>query len=189
MKSWIMFKPAMVDAILAGRKSQTRRIVPADHQLLSEAEIIERCAYPVGSRPYVRESYWTRKETGEYAYGEISPSGSTWKHVPSIFMPKIHSRLSITVVGVKVQRLTDVTEYEATAEGMIPNWLLGDLSGWSAEDHGYLPLNWQKLSYDDYVFYSARDAFLASWDYLHPEAPTAANPLILAYQFVGDLCR
>ena len=178
----------MVDAILAGRKSQTRRIVPADHQLLSEAKIIERCAYPVDSRPYVRESYWTRKETGEYAYGELSPGGSAWQHVPSIFMPKIHSRLSIAVVGVKVQRLLDITEYEATAEGMIPNWT-GDLPGWNADEHGYLPLNWQKLhKEDDYVFYSARDAFLTSWDYLHPEAPTAANPLILVYQFGVDTC-
>ena len=133
----ILFNAPMVRALLAGTKTQTRRIVKARdlewmdvHQGLREPDNAERCPYgqPGGDRLYVRETW-----AAPHAYDHLSPrlipqdarihyaatedrGGLLWR--PSIHMPRWASRITLEVTGVRVERLQDISEKDAIAEGI-----------------------------------------------------------------------
>lgn len=139
----ILFSGPMVRAILAGRKTQTRRVVK-----LNDAGRVARggrqwhidddhaalaCPYgQPGDRLWVRET-WARayvhqalSEHYVYAAGDNSTDyGGPWK--PSIHMPRAASRITLEVTDVRVERLQDISEADAIAEGMDPSpGLVGD---------------------------------------------------------------
>ena len=71
---------------------------------------------------WVRET-WSRVETGEYLYkadNEKPFSYLGWR--PSIHMPKEAARLFLRVTEVRVERLQDITEEGALAEGVPDEW-------------------------------------------------------------------
>lgn len=139
----ILFSTEMVKAILDGRKTQTRRLIKGvekanrykghwqpeldgievyDFQtgnLLGEISV--KCKYNVGDILWVRETwqhigygtYNFRADGGERKYGT---NGARW--MPSIFMPKDACRLFLKVTKIKVQRLQDISEDDAMAEGV-----------------------------------------------------------------------
>lgn len=132
----ILFNTEMVRAILDGRKSCTRRLVKPEPQ--GYFEVSEEPLYIYDTdvnqgkitppyQPsdilYVRESY--SELTFGYVYkadGEnIDHLGNVIKWHPSIHMPKEAARIWLRVMDVRVERLQDVTEDGAKAEGAIDN--------------------------------------------------------------------
>ena len=136
----LMFKAPLVRAILEGRKTQTRRIAkPVRHPdlgnvyspgaLVLEHEpqhVINRaCPYgQPGDRIYVRETFSQHPEWGQLAFradGEEFEDADGWlwepKWMPSIHMPKDLARIWLEVTGVRVERLQDISEADALAEG------------------------------------------------------------------------
>lgn len=146
----ILFSGEMVRAILDGRKTQTRRIarpllgVDLDavvwhaHEeafrpwLVGEIGDPILCPYGVpGDRLWVRETWsvlypqhvdspdeptFYRADYTEAQQRElILPS---WR--PSIFMKRARSRITLEIVGVRVERLQDITDEDAKAEGVYP---------------------------------------------------------------------
>ena len=107
----ILFSTDMVQAIIDGRKTQTRRIAKTD-----------KPPYKAGDILYVRET-WTQASNGNYLYKANSLSKETdntdsffyWK--PSIHMPKAAARIFLEVVSIRKERLQDITEEDAKAEG------------------------------------------------------------------------
>ena len=113
----ILFSAPMVRAILAGTKTQTRRVCkPAEAQGMTyvvncmdgtwrneEGDMPSfRCPHGVpGDRLWVRESHWWFKD---------EPA--------SIHMPRWASRITLEVTGVRVERLQDISEADAIAEGI-----------------------------------------------------------------------
>lgn len=85
------------------------------HKLLAAVE--KTPPYRPGDILYVRET-WGDGVT-HYLYRADYPDGSTYipKWRPSIHMPKEAARLFLRVTGVRVQKLKDVTEADARAEG------------------------------------------------------------------------
>lgn len=134
----ILFNTEMVRAILDGRKSCTRRLVKflpgenprwtgyiKDGLMLYNGKnepCIRKAPYQPGDTLYVRET-WKKAPNGYYYYedwqrGDIADL-TKWK--PSIHMPKEAARICLKVTSVRTERLQDVTEDGAKAEGAIDN--------------------------------------------------------------------
>lgn len=147
----IIFSAPMVRAILAGTKTQTRRIVPTmftcgrveypgkrDSRGYSRvnwldtaegmAQAAQECKYGrPGDRLWVRETWgaWphmmggVQPETLRYrADGEYQNERGTWRWRPSIHMPRWASRITLEITDVRVERLQDISEADAKAEGV-----------------------------------------------------------------------
>ncbi len=140
----ILFNTEMVRAILAGRKSCTRRIckdaneytVPdmdfynadrrtyavhnfVDKEHMEQLSTAERtCPICTGDILYVRET-WKETPKGYYYYEDWQRNDiadiTKWK--PSIHMPKEAARIWLRVTDVRVERLQEITPQGAWKEG------------------------------------------------------------------------
>ena len=137
----ILFSGQMVRAILDGRKTMTRRVVDRDWWDVCEKGTggyiecndsgILKCKYgQPEDRLWVRETFVPHLCCGMHAEeihyradGESCPIDGTtikrWK--PSIFMPRWASRITLEITSVRVERLKDISEADAEAEGVCPN--------------------------------------------------------------------
>lgn len=119
----ILFNTDMVRAIRAGHKTVTRRVVTPRH-CDSAFNVPCKPPYRPGDTLYVRETWaaWSR------TYGAVpvlyykadgdAPDGIKWR--PSIHMPREAARIFLRVTDVRVERLQDITEEQARAEGCSP---------------------------------------------------------------------
>jgi len=150
----------------------------------------------VGDRLYVREAhYLTDDGTSEYAiFAENSadvtahreeiedlqirhPQSDWSKHLrlrPSIHMPRWASRLTLTVTDVRVQRLQDISEADAVAEGIERL-----RSGRGFYDPTTSKGNVRLGHYCENV----TDAFELLWNSLHGKDAWDSNPWLVAYSF------
>ena len=120
----ILFSTPMVQAILRGEKTQTRR----------EVKYWKKITNPkiVGDILWVRETWQHTKalnlhisdENHGYVYkadGEPWEDYENWKWKPSIFMPKDACRIFLKITKIRIERLEDITKEDAIAEG-IEKW-------------------------------------------------------------------
>jgi len=123
----ILFSTEMVRATLDGRKTQTRRVIkpqPGEHPDDDGyvTSILNRCPYDVENTLWVRET-WAIEDTYIIYRADLD----NWSHLknvkwrPSIHMPREAARLFLLVKDVRVERLQDITEEDARAEGFSPN--------------------------------------------------------------------
>jgi hypothetical protein len=183
----ILMSGEMVRAILAGRKTETRRVVTPQPQwvypgnaqrgvvfsaingrtfgvagfgLAQEQWCVPACPYGVpGDTLWLRETHyrfgrWVRNgktATGAQRWRFVAVGGTScrfavgdlqqmnigkrsdrgmgidhWWKRPSIFMPRWASRWTLRVGAVRVERLQDITEAGAIAEGVFPSRLYSD---------------------------------------------------------------
>lgn len=145
----ILFKGAMVRAILSGQKTQTRRIMkhqPRDDYTEIRVEYphgramatyrafpdggsarwgICECPYgKIGDRLYVREQFGIADigDSVGYVYRATDPDwqlSDGWKWRPSIHMPRAASRITLEITGVRVERVADISEGDAYSEGVV----------------------------------------------------------------------
>ena len=139
----ILFSAPMVRAILDGTKTQTRRVVkpqwlpgaaksfPA-YELddgrfgFANEEDVWICPYGrPGDHLWVRETFnadWCDHVIYRADSSSAKEAGYTsepkWK--PSIFMPRKHSRILLRVTDIRVERVQDVSNDDAIAEGVDP---------------------------------------------------------------------
>lgn len=141
----ILFNTEMVRAILDGRKTVTRRVVKLPsyvgvqanglYELYTEGTCYRdqhfeditgylKAPYKVNDILYVRETWreHIRPLGSPKSYGYRAATDDrvaclfNWK--PSIHMPKEAARIFLKVTGVRVERLQDITEEQAKAEGV-----------------------------------------------------------------------
>ena len=118
----VMFSQPMIEALVAGRKTQTRRLASSP---LAKAR--------TGDRLWVRETYayvgtldpgWLvhrqsyQDDCRRYGFDEPFPDPSTVRWSPSILMPRRASRLTLFVEDVRFEPLHDISEADARAEGV-----------------------------------------------------------------------
>lgn len=131
----ILFSAPMVRAINAGTKTQTRRVVKPTSGPHSVAEVIRtpdslaafirhHCPYgQPGDRLWVRESVWvdaTTKEFKWYVSDVFTPDRKRdyCKLKPAIHMRRSESRITLEITGVRVERLQEISDDDAVAEGI-----------------------------------------------------------------------
>lgn len=122
----ILFSTPMVEALLEGRKTQTRRIV--NFGLHPDGNTnnyppLNACPYGnVGDLLWVRETFWENISDKSFAWYEtdvfpIDAKRDDVKRKPSIFMPKWASRLTLEITGIRIERLQDITNADSIEEG------------------------------------------------------------------------
>lgn len=185
----------MVRAILAGRKTQTRRVMkPQPVYLYGEGKrekyswkdgifalnfyphnttLLKYCPYGhPGDRLWVRET-WAVNDDKYHRIIYKADQGYTARHgkpefgrwKPSIHMPRSASRINLEITDIRVERLQYITEEDAKAEGV-------DLVGpYCAGIMG---------SYSTY-----RNAFWHLWDCINKKRghPSSSNPWVWVIEF------
>lgn len=111
----IIFSGPMVLAILAGRKTQTRRPVKPG---------ATKCPYgSPGDALWVRETWRCRKlpdcqQEIDYKADHYDSWHYQWR--PSIFMARAASRIKLRITGIRKERLQEISDANAVAEGVLP---------------------------------------------------------------------
>jgi hypothetical protein len=173
----------MVQAILAGRKTMTRRVIK-NKGLINRLDLEENLTiatfivqaigddftpevfspYQPGDRLWVRET-WEEVilPDGQKFYGYKAESCwdekiINWK--PSIFMPKEAARIWLEVTNVRVERLQEITEEDAMGEGL-------------------------RIGIGGQPYFSCRDAFIALWNNLNAKRGYGwdTNPWVWVIEF------
>ena len=122
----ILFATPLVNAILAGRKTQTRRIA-------TDTDLNRNPFGEVGDRFWVRETFRYFNASNECGCSEFPcscPKDGTvlykathddgdqkWK--PSIHMPRSAARILLELTGVRSEKLNDISPADAVKEGLI----------------------------------------------------------------------
>ena len=128
----ILFSTQMVEAILSGRKTMTRRVIRPQPSKYDTEKIVNwnEVIYPTpkflkGDILWVRETFtydsYFQDNSEIIIYKADDPnyplnSGQKWK--PSIFMPKEACRIFLKITDIKVERLQDISEEDAIKEGV-----------------------------------------------------------------------
>lgn len=192
----ILFSAPMVRALLAGTKTQTRRVCKPAANLSAVVEVpdpLERGQVYNGSHfgdedgevqfacPYGQpgDRLWVRETFGFSGSGYIpdihfratnpeAPILGRW--YPSIHMRRIDSRITLEITSVRVERLQEISIEDAKAEG-----------AWGPDDSIV-----QKVA--DYFgtdIFSAnpRKAFQMLWESINGPDSWAANPWVWAIEF------
>ncbi len=88
---------------------------------------------------------------------------------PSIHMPRWASRITLAITNVRLQRLHDLTEADAVAEGIMPR--SGGL--W----------HWDVYAREQCGFHTARGAYDALWTEINGRKSWPSNPWVWAVSF------
>lgn len=184
----ILFSTEMVQAILAGRKTQTRRV--SKHQYWSHSEIIDvnrngifqkvdrnvSCPYgKPGDLLWVRESFVKFETFNETLFSyKASPKTNldvNWR--PSIHMPKDAARIWLRITNIRVERLKNITEEDAIAEGV---------ENITESKYGFL-CKWNDSKTGDTILGTAQTAFSYLWKSINGEQSWKENPFVWVVEF------
>jgi hypothetical protein len=172
----IIFSTSMAQALWDGRKTQTRRVTS-----------LKGLRWTKGDRLYVRETFCHFPDSCPDGMGELTyyaanqradqveeenrimkRNGVKWR--PSIHMPRLFSRMTLNVTDVRVERLNDISERDAVAEGLInkgdhtwPVWSAGE----GFKDHLEFPIG----------------AFRELWESINGAGSWGANPWVAVITF------
>lgn len=214
----ILFSGEMIRAILAGRKTQTRRIVkPQPEPIYKHLEAHRDGTCEVGisqsspnhyqihcphgkvlDRLWVRESHEVLKVETFGGPGEVKWRVTTGymdgtenihtltdservifagrgkprcRRLPGIFMPRWASRLTLEITEIRVERLRDISEADALAEGI--TW--PDRDGQPYRP----PIDTTGMS----SLGTARDRYSELWESIHGPCSWALNSFVWAITF------
>lgn len=175
----IIFSAEMVRAILAGTKTQTRRVVKPQPDERSKYPVTEmwfrdiQCRYgKVGDRLWVREKFSI--SGNGYFYSDESDGTVKVAWSSPIYMPRKASRITLEITNVRVERLQEISETDAKAEGVIVT-----------EGHINCERLFSELRPDLEKISAAQQAFSDGWDKLNAKRGFSweRNPWVWVIEF------
>lgn len=154
-------------------------IIYEGYQITDSDEVYFNCPYgKVGDRLYVKETYLNHALDGYepvYLYkadGDEKPHDRKWKS--GRFMPKVASRINLEITGVRVERLNEISEDAAKAEG-VP--FCSDEMDFGKTVGGFLHNHIEP-------FGSHLAGFVQLWDKINGKKnPWASNPFVWVIEF------
>ena len=181
----IIFSAPMVRAILAGQKTQTRREAKGliGFTAIGQPVTVSRDGFPCeyicpygkpGDRLWVREAWaaphahdhlvprWIPRDARIHYAATEDRGGLIWRS--PIFMPRWASRITLEITSIRVERLQDISETDAEAEGA--SYAVSTDAGF--EEH---PLG------------TRHEGFAALWQKINGAGSWAANPWVWALAF------
>lgn len=191
----ILFSGPMVRAILAGTKTQTRRVVkpqpvnlagPNFDGLWSDTidPVVRYFACPYGQpgdRLWVKETFTlTQHNKPVYRADARDADGDRWPSIvpgdpnkevrwkPSIFCRREYSRITLEVVSVRVERLNEISEADARAEGVAID--RGHCYGVAGHE-------------DEWAHATARGCFNSIWNSINGAQAFEENPWVWVVEF------
>lgn len=180
----ILFNGQMVQALLAGTKTQTRRRVKltdsgrvksvgsAKNWHLDDPDAVHACPYgPPGDLLWVRETFCDARlgAAGRVLFSSDGDTACRWK--PSIHMPRELSRLSLRITEVRVQRLQEISEADAIAEGVERR---GEFFGHET---------WRDYGDSAIAAMSPQESYRSLWESINGPGSWEANPWVWAITF------
>lgn len=239
----ILFSTSMVQAIIDGRKTQTRRIIKGfpleaihfsvgsdqDSEIMhSELPITDDLFYEwvngelrfsssdypeegyvsvscpfgqVGDRLWVRETWQIIGDPAtlpcqshnliykadypncvDKRYDTI-PDISEVKFKPSIHMPRWASRIQLEITNIRIERLSDISEQDAIAEGVEPVIVPDNVpvgNGWAKENRNM----WKGYKNNARAYRdTAKDSFNSLWESINGDGSWAVNPWVWIVEF------
>lgn len=187
----IIFSGPMVQAILEGHKTMTRRILkPQGISVWQEkmpngsqawfTDVAHKHGHrtmldmhSIGQKLWVRETWATGDVSAIYKADrhDQTPYGG-WKS--PIHMPRWASRITLEVTAVKIERLWDISEQDCIAEGVVR--VLG-------EDYWVPGLNHPNRDFPYLSRPTPREMYSALWDTINGSGAWLGNPWVAAYTF------
>jgi len=191
----VLFSAPMVRALLEGRKTMTRRlawdIARIGPEFPGKPSRWQRVK--PGDRLWVRESLDLRGDRPDLpiwqasyradgapldlsvpanlAFAEGKADQRRGRFINSIHMPRSFSRLTLIVDAVKIERLQDISEDDAKAEGC----------GLYVPGHGFIEVNDLSEGFSNYL--DPIGGFQNIWTDLHGSESWNANPEVVAISF------
>lgn len=106
-------------------------------------------------------------------------------------MPRWASRLTLTVEGVKVERLQEISEEDAIAEGIARENVIVDTKCYGGVHHEITADRyWSGAAGDpDEGYEDGCEAFAALWRSIHGPDAWDANPWVAAISFTVHKCN
>lgn len=215
----ILFNTEMVRAILDGRKTCTRRLVKTRrkdacglyvmkspdgsfagvYEYDEDGRMFENPLIPPykpGDVLYVRETWckgsWGNEKERYYYKSDDNDFLCTWH--PSIHMPKEAARIWLKVTDIRAERLKEITEAQAKAEGIKRYSKDGNLYKYAVTDDWWIDYhNKHRKSFFGGTWWqdmprTAKDAFSYLWDSTVKNSDLErygwnANPWVWVIQF------
>lgn len=188
MKAYpIIFSPAMVQALLSGRKTQTRRVITSQwFNAKMHFEDNHKVVF------WVRETFRdtaniaaeNRKGLSSKRYQYIADGRiEGLKYTPCIHMPSAASRLVLEITGARTEPLQDISRRDAILEGFKCQSKDGRLIKYGIPDNDGLPGTdnygwpWQEWEEDP------RQAYQRLWEKLHGAGSWDENPSVFVFDF------
>jgi len=189
----IIFTEEMFNAVIEGRKTQTRRIMQDGVPIGNWEETVKYARYKVGEVVYLKEKFrigdfrlssnghygisykdGTKKET-YFFYNEIdkikkSQKSSMDGFASSYLMREYFCRYYIEITDVRVERLQDISDEDCLKEGIFKRekWSLGT----------YYQYKW-----NGEVFQTAQEAYAALINKTYGKGTWESNPYVWVYEF------
>ena len=137
-----------------------------------------------GDRLWVRET-WCEDLFGRDVYkatdGETDGVGRKFRFHPSIHMPRTASRILLEITDIRVERLQDITEEDAIAEGVerLPGLMSDSYKHYSA----HLRYSKELLKEGCPFTSSARASFCSLWESINGRESLLQNPWVWVISF------
>ena len=144
---------------------------------ITEEKINVKCPYSEDSDVlWVRESFYELTFEilkGKYYYKALVTDGWNLKYKPSIYMPKQACRLFLLIKDIRVERLKDISESDAIAEGIHAV----DKKG------GFILYENYRKNYRPSILRDPNKSFFSLWESINGKESLELNPWVWVIEF------